>query len=125
MSNVNGVETGIIPIFFNHYCDSNNITYGGEFIEFSFPFLVEPSTLGIKSAFAAPESVLLGSADGGTTWDFICTIYITAPDPNIATMKLISTTSKYSRFKWIMIKSQTGFRTIVMNHLSIFGDIYA
>ena len=122
MSNVDGVESGIIPIFFSHYCDSNTTTYGGEFIEFSFPFLVEPSSLGINASYVPAESVLLGSNDGGTTWNFITMIYDNSTKPVITP---ISTSSKYSTFKWIQLISHTFVRRLVMSHLTLYGDIWA
>jgi hypothetical protein len=122
MLNVDGVETGIIPVFFTHYCDSNSTTYNGEFIEWSFPFSVEPSSLGISGSYPPIESVLLGSDNGGTTWNFITMIY--GNSTNII-VTAISTSSKYSRFKWVQLISHTFVRRLVMRHLTLYGDIWA
>jgi len=119
-----GVSDGIIPIYFDHYCDSNATTYAGDFVEWSFPFLVKPSALELKTSFAPQESILLGSNDGGVTWNFISQIFINGGAYNPPYTKAISTTSKYSHFKWIMTKSSTTWVNLMLHRIAIFGDIY-
>lgn len=111
-----------VTIYFTHYCNSNSVTYAGEFVEWKFPFLLEPNKLTI-SVFDDPpnELVLLGSDDDGLTWNLITTISINVI--NTINETLISTTSKYSRFKLISTICKR-FSASSFNQIKIFGKIY-
>jgi hypothetical protein len=114
-SNCNSVTNGgTIFVYHSHLCDSNSITYSGEYLQWTYPFFVNPSSVAIYSSYMSQETVLLGSNDAGTTWEFIyqSTLATTA----------ISTTKKYSTFKWIITKYPA--RTLWMEYIKIYGDIY-
>ena len=113
---------GTVNVFFTHFCDSNSTTYNGEFLEWKFPFLLEVSKLQLVSDKLPTQSVLLGSADDGVTWEYISTIDIPSQvSPHDAA---ISTTLKYSRFKWICTNI-TRYANMWLTQIKIYGDVYA
>jgi hypothetical protein len=124
--NVNGVASGTVFVKFDHYCDSNLTTYAGEYLQWTFPFYVEPSKFEIVSVYQPKESVLMGSNDNGATWDFIHEIIIPphAPGELSPYAESISSTKRYSTFKWIITNYNTSRNKIFLQQILLYGDIY-
>ena len=112
-----------IVMFYSHTVGGND--YNGLFHIINLPFFVEPTSVEVH--YTAVTNVLayaiLGSPDGGTTWDFLGESTSLA-DTAYNTVT-ISTSTRYNTFKYIYTVSGFGGNNINCKQLKLFGDVYS
>lgn len=126
-----GVQLNNIPYvgsfdglcFFSHIDTNTNIDYGGEYLEAIFPFYVEISSVNIVSfntTFTPEVSHLMGSTDGGATYQLIETFNSPITDRTAT----YSNTTKYNALKYIVSKITTNGYVMAVQNWRLYGKIF-
>ena len=110
-------------VYFSHTDSSTHTTFGGEFVEMVFPFFVDMTAFHLKSfnsTFTPRKSTLMGSKDGGTTYQIIETYTNQVEDMVVNYSDL----PKFNAFKYVIREvSTTGWVAAIMK-IKIYGKIY-
>ena len=105
---------------------TNSNTYDGEYVEVTFPYLVEPNSCYVDcniSAYMIKKLAVLGSADDGVTYDYVGGYDIQGGGTETEHTFAISTSNKYQKFKFVFQHSNSG-DNIAIYQLKLYGDIY-
>ena len=117
----NGTFNGLV--YFSHIDSNTSIDYAGEFLEAIFPFYVDITSVNIESyssTFTPEVSHLMGSTDGGITYQLIET-YGT---PVLNRTTNYSGLPKYNGLKYIMSKCTESGYVMAIKNWKLYGKIY-
>jgi len=115
---------------FTETIDTNNNSYYGSAIQLTMPYSLVLKEIQIQSSSNAgnrPEDVsLLGSNDGGTTWDFIVsTVFTNASATAIETKTpTITNTTAYSTIRMVIQTFTSTGSSAILEYWNLIGDVY-
>jgi len=110
--------------------DTNNNSYYGSAIQLTMPYSLVLKEIQIQSSSNAgnrPEDVsLLGSNDGGTTWEFIVsTVFTNASATAIETKTpTITNTTAYSTIRMVIQTFTSTGKSAILEYWNLIGDVY-
>jgi hypothetical protein len=120
--NYQGITIDGTFLYFSQIDSGSSISYDGEYFEAIFPFYIDLSKMVIEhynQSFAPTTAYLMGTTDGGVTYQLIDTY----TSPSFLQEPTYSGLTKYNGFKYVLNKISSVSR-LAVKHWRMYGDIY-
>jgi hypothetical protein len=120
--NYQGITVNGTFLYFSQIDSGSSISYDGEYFEAIFPFYIDLSKMVIEhynQSFAPSLAYLMGTTDGGVTYQLIDTY----TSPSFLQEPTYSGLTKYNGFKYVLNKISSISR-LAVKHWRMYGDIY-